>query len=47
MSNIEDYFEYIFKKHDEKIDNPSIKIYVSKTENRVTRKIKTDIILSF
>ena len=29
------------KKHNEKIDNSSIKIYVNKTENRVTFKIKT------
>ena len=25
VSNIQDYFEYIFKKHGENIDNPSIK----------------------
>ena len=29
------------KKHNEMIDNPSIKIYVNKTEKRVTFKIKT------
>ena len=34
------YFEYIFKKHSENVDNPSIKIYVNKIENRVTFKIK-------
>ena len=34
--------QYIFKKKDGgKTDNPSIKIYVSKTENRTTFKIKT------
>ena len=26
MSNIQDYFEYIFKKHGENIDKPSVKI---------------------
>ena len=39
-SNIQDYFEYILKKHSEIVDNPSIKIYVNKIENRVTFKIK-------
>ena len=29
------------KKHGEKIDNPSIKLYVNKIENRITFKIKT------
>ena len=28
--------EYFLKKHSENVDNPSIKIYVNKTENRVT-----------
>ena len=41
VSDIQDYFEYILKKHNEKINNPSIKIYISKTENRITFKIKT------
>ena len=36
-SDIQDYFEYIFKKHIESVDNPSIKIYVN----------KMDIILNF
>ena len=29
------------KKHGKKIDNPSIRIYVNKVENRITFKIKT------
>ena len=33
-------FEYILKKHSENVDNPSIKVYVNKIENRVTFKIK-------
>ena len=41
VSDIQDYFEYILKKHNEKINNPSIKIYISKIENRITFKIKT------
>ena len=40
VSDIQDYFEYILKKHSENIDNPSIIIYVNKIENRVTFKIK-------
>ena len=40
ISDIQDYFEYILKKHSESVDNPSIKIYVNKIENRVTVKIK-------
>ena len=30
VSNIRDYFEYIFKKYGEKTINPSITIYVKK-----------------
>ena len=30
----------ILKKHGENVDNPSIIIYVNKTENRITFKIK-------
>ena len=40
ISDIGDYFEYILKKHSENVDNPSIKIYVNKIENRATFKIK-------
>ena len=40
ISDIQDYFEYILKKHNENIDNPSIRIYVNKIENRITFKIK-------
>ena len=40
VSDIQDYFEYILKKHGESVDKPSIQIYVNKIENRVTFKIK-------
>ena len=40
VSDIQDYFEYILKKHGEDIDKPSVQIYVNKAENRVTFKIK-------
>ena len=39
VSDIQDYFEYILRKHNENIDNPSIRIYVNKIENRITFKI--------
>ena len=38
--DIQDYFQYILKKHGENIDKPSIQIYVNKIENRITFKIK-------
>ena len=40
VSDIQDYFEYILKKHGESVDKPSVQIYVNKIENRVTLKIK-------
>ena len=40
ISDIQDYFEYVLKKHSESVDNPSIRIYVNKIENRITFKIK-------
>ena len=41
VSDIEDYFEYILKKHETVPDNPSIRIYINKIENRITFTIKT------
>ena len=40
VSNIQDYFKYILKKHGENIDKPSVQIYVNKIKNRITFKIK-------
>ena len=43
VSDIQDYFESVLKKHGEKInkDNkPSVKIYINKIEKRITFKIK-------
>ena len=40
VSNIQDYLEYVLKKHGENTDKPSIQIYVNKIENRITFKIK-------
>ena len=41
VSDIQDYFEYILKKHETVTDNISIMIYVNKIENRITFEIKT------
>ena len=40
VSDIQDYFEYILKKHSESVDNPSIRMYINRIENRITFKIK-------
>ena len=40
VSDIQDYFEYILRKHRENTDKLSVQIYVNKFENRVTFKIK-------
>ena len=42
VSDIQDYFDYINKKHKTVTDDTSIMIYVSKIENRITFKIKTE-----
>ena len=41
VSDIQDYFQYILKKHGENTDKPSVQICVNKIENRVTFKIKS------
>ena len=40
ISDIQDYFEYILKKHEKDIDKPSVQIYVNKIENRILFKTK-------
>ena len=40
-SDIQDYFEYLLKKYSESVDNPSIRKYINKTENRITFKINS------
>ena len=47
ISDIQDYFEYILKKPSENVDNPSIRIYVNKIENRITFKIKNGYYLEY
>ena len=41
ISDIQDYFEYILKKHSENVDNSSVRVYVNKIENRITFKSKS------
>ena len=41
VSDIQDYFEYILKKHSESVDNPSIRMYVNRIENSITLNIKS------
>ena len=41
ISEIQDYFDYITKKHETIADNPSVQIYTSKIKNRIVFKIKT------
>ena len=41
VSDIQDYFEYILKKHWENIDKPSIRIYVNNLEIRIMFTIRT------
>ena len=40
LSDIQDYFEYIIKKHDTIADNPPVEIYVDEIKNRIVFKIK-------
>ena len=40
ISDVQDHFEYILKKHTESVDNSSIRMYINRIENRITFKIK-------
>ena len=41
ISDIQDYFEYIIKKHEALPENSPIQIYPNKIKNRIVFKIKT------
>ena len=41
VSDIQDYFEFITKKHETFTNSPPLRIYVNKIENKITFKIKT------
>ena len=40
MSDFQDYFEYINKKHKKVTNKPSLRIYVNKIEKMITFRIK-------
>ena len=40
VSDIQDYFKYIIKKHETVTDNPPIRIYINEIENRITFRMK-------
>ena len=40
VSDIQDYFEYIIKKHETIADNRPVQIYVNKIKNKIVFKIK-------
>ena len=40
VSDIQDCFKYILKKHRENIDSPSVKIYINNIEKRTTFRIE-------
>ena len=41
VSDIQDYFEYVIKKHETIEDNPPVQNYVNKIKNRISFEIKT------
>ena len=40
ISDIQEYFEFIIKKHETLTENPPIQIYPNKIKNRIVFKIK-------
>ena len=46
ISDIQDYFEYILRKHSESVDNPPITIKIE-LKKELHLKLKLDIILNF
>ena len=41
ISDIQDYFEFIIKKHETLTENPPIQVYPNKIKSRIVFKIKT------
>ena len=41
IADIQDYFEFIIKKHETLTENPPVQIYANKIKNRIVFKIKT------
>ena len=42
ISNIQDYFQFIIKKHETLAENLPIQIYPNKIKNRIVFKVKID-----
>ena len=47
ITDIQDYFEFIIKKHENLTDNPPVQIYLNKIKNIIVFKIKTGYKLEF
>ena len=47
IADIQDYFEFIIKKHETLTENPPVQIYPNKIKNRMVFKIKTGYKLEF
>ena len=47
ISEIQDYFEFIIKKHETLTENSPVQIYPNKIKNRTVFKIKTEYELEF
>ena len=41
IADIQDYFEFIIKKHKTLTENPPVQIYANKIQNRIVFKVKT------
>ena len=47
ISDIQDYFQFIIKKHETLTENPPVQIYPNNVKNRIVFKIKTGYTLGF
>ena len=47
IADIQDYFEFIIKNHETLTENPQIRIYTNRIENRIVFKIKTGYKIEF
>ena len=47
ITDIQDYFEFIIKKHETLTENPPVQIYPNKIKNKIVFKIKTGYKLEF
>ena len=43
IANIQDYFEFIIKKHETLAENPPVQIYINRIKNRIAFKMKKAI----